>query len=182
GQLGIEFATRSGNPSTAGQVYFLFGGFTAHWRTHISHGLELLRSALRLSLEAGDRFYAAFASSVAANYRLYAGENLEDVQVAVNAAREVADQAGDLVNQAFAGICQQAVWALQGKTNHVGTLSSPDFDEATFESTVALSALPFYGTVKAMLRYLDGKPGEALTAADQWELPPGMFFHGENAL
>jgi predicted ATPase/tRNA A-37 threonylcarbamoyl transferase component Bud32 len=182
GQLGIEFAKRTGDASTAGQVYFLFGGFTAHWRMHISHGLELLRSALRLALEAGDRFYAAFASSVAANYRLYAGESLEDVQLAVNAAREVAEQAGDLVNQSFSGICQQAVWALQGKTNHLGTLNSESFDEATFESTVALSALPFYGTVKAMVRYLDGQPGEALAAATQWELPPGMFFHGENAL
>jgi predicted ATPase/serine phosphatase RsbU (regulator of sigma subunit) len=182
GQLGIESAKRTGDASTAGQVYFLFGGFTAHWRMHISQGLELLRSALRLALEAGDRFYAAFASSVTANYRLYAGENLLDVQVAINAAREVAEQAGDLVNLAFGGICQQAVWALQGKTNHLGTLNSANFDEATFEATVALSALPFYGTVKAMVRYLDGRPGEALAAATQWELPPGMFFHGENAL
>lgn len=182
GQLGIELARRSGDASTSGQVYFLFGGFTAHWRTHISHGLELLRSALRLALEAGDRFYAGFASSVAANYRLYAGENLNDVQVAVNAAREVAEQAGDIVNQAFTAVCQQAVWALQGKTDRVGTLNSEGFDEAAFESSAALSALPFYGTVKAMLRYLDSKPEEALAAADQWQLPPGMFFHGENAL
>lgn len=182
GQLGIELARRSGDASTSGQVYFLFGGFTAHWRTPISHCLELLRSALRLALEAGDRFYAGFASSVAANYRLYAGEDLNEVQVAINTAREVAEQAGDLVNQAFTAICQQAVWALQGKTKQLGTLSSESFDEATFESTVAVSALPFYGTVKAMLRYLDGKPEEALAAADQWQLPPGMFFHGENAL
>ncbi len=182
GKLGLTLAKNVENPAYAGQVYFLFGGFTSHWRDPISVGLKLLRQGLRQSLEAGDRIYACYCSSVTASYRLYSGECLADVEQSLRAGIELAERFGDVVNTAFCKCCERAIAALRGQTTQFGSLDGADFSEADFEASAPISAQPFYGTVKAMIRYLAGKYADAVQAADQWPLPPGMFFHGEHAL
>lgn len=182
GQLGLDLAKRAGNPASSGPVHFLFGGFIAHWRQPLSHSLDLLRSGMRLSLELGDQIHAAYCATFIIHYRLYAGDSLEEVAAAIQPARELANRAGDLVNQDFCRICQQTVAALTGQTKQPGSLDGGDFEEAAFEAAAPAPALAFYGTAKAMVRYLAGRYSEALTATEQWPLLPGIFYHAEHTL
>ncbi|WP_437532937.1 AAA family ATPase [Sorangium sp. So ce726] len=182
GRLGLELATRGGSPASRGQVHFLFGGFIAHWRQHISHNLEVLRSGLRLSLEMGDQIYASYCAAFVVYYRMYAGESLPDLENSLQAARDLADRTGDVVNQGFCSVAQQAIRALTGRTRHPASLESADFEESKFIASAPLPTLAMYGVVQATAEYFAGHFRDALATSDGCKLVPGFFYHAEHVL
>ncbi|WP_437785534.1 AAA family ATPase [Sorangium sp. So ce1097] len=179
GRLGLDLATRCGDPASQGQVRFLFGGFIAHWREHISHSLEALRSGLRLSLEMGDQIYAAYCASFIVHFRFYAGESLPDLEDSLSTALELADRTGDVVNQAFCRAFQQAFRALTGKTRHPASMESADFDESAFIAAAPPPGLPMYAVARATVEYFAGCFREAVASSDRWPLVPGHIYHAE---
>ncbi|WP_433936451.1 AAA family ATPase [Sorangium cellulosum] len=182
GQLGLDLATRGGNPASQGQVHFLFGGFIAHWRQHISYSLEVLQSGLRLSLEMGDQNYAAYCASFLLHFRMYAGHSLHDLEDSLSTARELADRTGDVVNQAFCRVGQQAIRALTGQTRHPASLESAGFEESAFTASATASALAMYGVAKMTVQYFAGRFRDALATSDACNLVPGFFYHAELTL
>ncbi|WP_437898158.1 AAA family ATPase [Sorangium sp. So ce124] len=180
GRLGLELATRGGSPASKGQVHFLFGVFIAHWRQHISHSLEVLRSGLRISLEMGDQIYASYCAAFILYYRMYAGESLHDLEDSLSTARDLADRTGDVVNQGICKVAQQAIRALTGQTRHPATLESADFDESAFMASAPLPTLAIYGVAKTTAQYLAGRFRDALATSDSCKLVPGFFYHAEH--
>ncbi|WP_437737466.1 AAA family ATPase [Sorangium sp. So ce1335] len=180
GRLGMDLATRCGDPASQGQVRFLFGGFISHWCEHISHSLEALRSGLRLSLEMGDQVYAAYCASFVLQFRFYAGESLADLEDSLSTAIELADRTGDLVNQAFSRALQQAIRALTGQTRHPASMESAGFEESAFTAASPPPGLPMYGVAKATVEYFAGRFRDAVATSDRWTLVPGHFYHAEH--
>lgn len=180
GRLGLELATRGGSPASKGQVHFLFGVFIAHWRQHISHSLEVLRSGLRISLEMGDQIYASYCAAFILYYRMYAGESLHDLENSLLTARDLAERTGDVVNQGICKVAQQAIRALTGQTRHPATLESADFEESTFMASTPLPTLAIYGVAKTTAQYLAGRFRDALATSDSCKLVPGFFYHAEH--
>ncbi|WP_437517894.1 AAA family ATPase [Sorangium sp. So ce1099] len=179
GRLGVELATRGGSPASRGQVHFLFGGFIAHWRQHISHSLEALRSGLRLCLEMGDQIYASYCASFVLHCRIYAGESLHDLDDSLVTARDLAERTGDVINQAFCKLGQQIIRALTGQTRHPASLESADFEEDAFMAAAPQPALTMFWVAKLIVQYFAGHFREVLVTSDGCNPIAGFFHHGE---
>ncbi len=182
GQLGLELDRQAGDAATRAPVCFLFGGFTSHWSEHISSSLDYLRAGLRTSLEVGDPFHAVYCATFLLNYRIYAGDNLDDVQTSVASTSELVAKIGDVVTRSFGQVCQQTILALKGQTLEPGSLSTSDFDESVLASGAPLPVQAFYRAAKLLVLYMAGRYAEALATADECQPLPGLFYHGEMAL
>ncbi|WP_437535204.1 AAA family ATPase [Sorangium sp. So ce726] len=182
GRLGMDLVAGGGSPASSGQVHYLFGCFVAHWRLHISHTLELLRSGLRLCLEMGDQLYAAYCASMLLIYRLHAGHAFVDLEDTLSTARELQGRTGDVVNRAFLDVGQQTIRALTGQTRHPASLDSAGFEEGAFEASAPLPALAMFGVAKTTVQYLAGHFRDALATCDKYQLIPGFFHHGDSVL
>jgi hypothetical protein len=80
---------------------------------------------------------------------MYAGERLPDLEDSLLTARDLADRTGDVVNQGFCSVAQQAIRALTGQTRHPASLESAGFEESRFVASAPPPTLAMYGVVKA---------------------------------
>ncbi|HLV65659.1 MAG TPA: AAA family ATPase, partial [Polyangiaceae bacterium] len=176
GELGLSLAEKLKNPAAMGPTLFIVAGFVSHLRKPISRSLALFRTGLRHCLELGDHLHAAYCASIGLNYRLYAGEPLEELVRDVPAFLELMDRTDDAVNPAFVTACERAALALLGRTRAPGTLDGDGFEETEFEAHAPVPVLPLYFVAKSMVRLLWHRPAEALDAANRSNPLPCMFY------
>ncbi|MBN2193337.1 MAG: AAA family ATPase [Polyangiaceae bacterium] len=179
GKLGVELGAKTEHAAFGGSTHFIFGGFLAHWRDHVSVAVEHLLSGLRLSLESGDVQYAAYCASVAQFYRLYAGTALHDVEQPLQDAIELSRRMGDVINLSFCQVLRQLMAALRGKTEPRGSLYDAEFDREKLQS-LPYPAQSFAATAAAMASYLAGDFEAAVDATDRCQPLPANFFNGDH--
>ncbi len=179
GRLAMTLCRKPEHAASAGAVHFIVPSFLVHWRDALSATIEGTQTGLRLSLESGDLEYATYCASLYPYYRLYAGENLDELDESLQGATDLARRTGDVVNQGFCTILRQFIATLQGKTQQPGSLFDRDFDEARLRA-MPYAVQTFAATAMTVAAYLAGNFGEALAAADACQPLPGNFFNSEH--
>ncbi len=177
GELGIRLTERLHNPAARGPVHFIFGGFVAHWKQHLSVSIEQLGVGLRLSLDTGDLFHAHYCATIRLNYCVYAGTNLDAIEAELDDVDKLLSRSDDVVNEGFAAVCRQTLLALKGRTAGLDRLDSTGFDEAAFVANGSPPVRGLYGAAMAMLCYLAGKPARAVEVTDAHAPLPALFYN-----
>jgi predicted ATPase/serine phosphatase RsbU (regulator of sigma subunit) len=177
GELGIRLTERLQSPAARGPVHFIFGGFVAHWKQHISVSIEHLGIGLRLSLETGDLFHTNYCATFRMSYFLYAGTNLDVIESELDDVDKLLSRSDDVVNKSFAAILRQTALALKGRTAALDRFDSEVFDEAAFVANGSPPARAMYAAAKAMLCYLAGKPEQVVEVTDAYPPLPAFFYN-----
>lgn len=182
GELGIEMARRNANPAMEVQPRFIFGGFLSHWRRPISESLEHLRTGLRFGLESGDAAYTGYFAGFLANYRLYSGERLEDIQASLPEYFDLVNRSNDGINRGLLTIARQTILALRGETESAASLNSGGFSESAFETQHVPSVRAFLGAAKAFLGMISGDLLGAFDATERFKPLPSVLYNAEYKL
>ncbi len=98
GQLGIALNERRNHHAVEGANHFVFAAFVAIWRQDLNESIQHARLGLKASLEVGDYLHAAYCASFHALYRLFRGDNLDEVATDVSEVSGIVEQTGDVVN------------------------------------------------------------------------------------
>ncbi len=167
GRVGIELSAQVGAPALAGQAHFVFGGFVAHLREHLSVGIEHLRVGLRQCLELGDLAYAAFSTGIVVFCRFLAGHPLDGITSDVEAADEIARRTDGVLGLQFCELHRRVIQALKGQSRSLGSLDCGGVDEAAFAETLMPPARSWYLLYKTGLQFLAGDYAGALAASDE---------------
>lgn len=177
GELGIELCKRPEHRPAAGGAQFIFAGFLAPWRRHISVSHEHFRMGLRQALEAGDHMHAPYCATIAVNYRLYGSENLDELEQSCRGFQDVVTRLGDVINQGFLTICLRAIAALRGTTRDLASLDGDGFDQQTFEQSAPPPVSAMFSATKAMLHALAGDFESALAVTEAARPLPAMYYN-----
>jgi predicted ATPase/signal transduction histidine kinase/CheY-like chemotaxis protein len=163
GRLAIDVGMRRKDPSVLGPAHFIFGGFVAHFREHLSTCLEHFELGVKRSLELGDVQHAAYSAAVGAQYRIFAGLPLEETRAALTPAFERVERFGDVINHAFLVLCARTIAGLTGECDEFGSLEGDGFDEVAFQATLPPIVFETYQPFRAMVRYLAGRYAGAIS-------------------
>jgi predicted ATPase/serine phosphatase RsbU (regulator of sigma subunit) len=177
GELGIELARRPEHRSAAGGAHFIFAGFLAPWRKHISVSHEHFRLGLRTALESGDHMHAPYCATIGVNYRLYGGENLEELEQSCRGFQDMVTRLGDVINQGFLTICLRAIAALRGQTDDLASFDGDGFEQATFDRTAPPPVAAMFAATKAMLYAFAGDYARTLATTEAAQPLPAMFYN-----
>jgi predicted ATPase/serine phosphatase RsbU (regulator of sigma subunit) len=188
GELGMELCRRPEYLAASGGAQFIFGGFLAPWRRHISVSHEHFRLGLRQALEAGDHMHAPYLASIAVNYRLFGSDNLDELEQSCRGFQEVVTRLGDVINEGFLTICLRAIAALRGATRDLSSCDGDGFDQQAFEATAPPPVSAMFSASKALLHALAGDFTSTLAITEAARPLPAMFyvsilrfFHGLSA-
>jgi predicted ATPase/serine phosphatase RsbU (regulator of sigma subunit) len=184
-RLGIDLADKAGYTEIEGATHFLFGAFNCHWRQPLAQSLEHLRHAIKASLENGVYLHAAWASLIAAYYRFYRGENIQELLADLPQTMEFLRRTENPVAQTLLRVLEQNLKALSGLTGDFASMDGDGFDEAAFvEGAKAIRVLHvYYHVLKQPLVFLSGDYQRSLELAETaLPLMPGMYFVTEHAL
>ncbi|KAJ9619085.1 uncharacterized protein PV06_02509 [Exophiala oligosperma] len=117
GEIAQEYFTLYDDPWTRGRGWTLYTLFIGHFQTPIRNLLPILDNALEYSLSSGDRFVSILNIGVMALSRLWAGQDLSEVEAFCNyGPEEFEDWEHDHRGGTLLIITRQVARALQGKT------------------------------------------------------------------
>jgi predicted ATPase/serine phosphatase RsbU (regulator of sigma subunit) len=130
GQLGVSLAERLGDRIVAGASRLVFGGFISPWRDHLSVSVEHLRQGKRALLDSGDYSRLGYGVSYEITYRFLQGDNLDEIDAAIDEARALLQRTGDMVNVRQLELVRRAIADVRGQMGG-GPPSQPDvaFDQ-----------------------------------------------------
>jgi predicted ATPase/class 3 adenylate cyclase len=170
GRLAVELAKSDADTSQQCKILTIFSGWLNFWREPIDDSVRLLRSSLKLALDAGDIQYAHYAVLQIIFLRFARGANLDELTNEFGYYQPVIERAADWFTQTTFGFRRQFIVALQSRT---GGWNSPDesvLKEDSVESSLHaagnLTALAYYYVAKAQLAYLFGFFSEARRYSD----------------
>jgi predicted ATPase/class 3 adenylate cyclase len=164
GRLAVELAKSDADPSQRCKIITIFSGWLNFWREPIDESINLLRSSLKIALEAGDIQYAHYAVLQIIFLRFARGANLDELTNEVNRYQPVIERAADWFTQTTFGFRRQFILALQNRTGWSSLDDSIFREESTASNLRAagnLTALTYYFVAKAQLAYLFGFFSEA---------------------
>ena len=146
--------------------HFVFGAFVSFWRKPLRESLDLFAAGLRRGLDSGDYLHAAYCITFLGLYRLYIGDDLDEVTAELASKAETLERTGNVVNRRAVTMVAQLVASFQGKTVRRGSLESEGFDLGEFERTVVDSGNRFlistYFLFSGIARYFAGDHAGAL--------------------
>ncbi|KIX03037.1 uncharacterized protein Z518_06587 [Rhinocladiella mackenziei CBS 650.93] len=118
GEIAQEFYTLYDDPWTRGRGWTLYALFVGHFQAPVRNLLPILDNALEYSLSSGDKFVSILNIGTMALYRLWAGQDLAEVETFCNyGPEEFEDWDKDRRGGTILMVARQVARALQGKTN-----------------------------------------------------------------
>jgi len=169
GRLAVELAKSDADPSQQCKIITIFSGWLNFWREPVDESVNLLRSSLKLALEAGDIQYAHYAVLQIIFLRFARGANLDELTNEVNHYQPVIERAADWFTQTTFGFRRQFILTLRDRTGWKSLHDSIPGEDATASSLRAagnLTALTYYFVAKAQVAYLFGLFSEASRYSD----------------
>ncbi|WP_212499805.1 AAA family ATPase [Bradyrhizobium lablabi] len=170
GRLAVQLATSDADPSQQCKIITIFSGWLNFWREPVDDSVRLLRSSLKLALEAGDIQYAHYAVLQTIFLRFARGANLDELRNEIDQYQPVIERAADWFTQTTFGFRRQFILALQDRKGGLTDLSDIGFDRDSTASVLRaagnLTALTYYFVAKAQLAYLFGSFSEARRYSD----------------
>ncbi|THD56728.1 AAA family ATPase, partial [Phenylobacterium sp.] len=142
-------------------------GLAAVWTQPFETVLDYVRSACRITTEAGDVTRVCFSYPLIVNLRLLRGEPLEAVRRESEVGLEFARAAG-FHEMADLSVSQQRFIAnMQGRTATFSTFSDAQFDQDKFEAALRGHqwTMPYWIS-KLKARFLSADYGQALAASE----------------
>ena len=165
-KVGCDLVAEHGFANYEAKVHLAMG-INASWTQPIGTALDFLRSACRITTEAGDVTRACYSYPLIVGVRLFRGDPLEAVWresetgldlVRAAGFRDVADL---IVSQ------QRFIANMQGRTETFSTFNDPQFDQDAFEAAIEGRRAPSrYWILKLRARFLSGDYAEAFAAAE----------------
>ena len=153
----------------------------ALWTQPLGTALDFVRSACRITTEAGDVTPACHGYSLMIGVRLFGGDPLEAVWRESQTGLDFVRAAGFQGGIANVIVSQQRFIAnMQGRTASFSTFSDAQFDQDAFEATLGSRVLTPYWILKLRARLLSGDYAEALAASEiakqdaRWALTNAM--------
>jgi len=135
GQLGIALNERCKHDAVEGANHFVFAAFVAIWRQDLNESIQHARLGLKASLEVGDYLHAAYCASFHVLYRLFRGENLDEIATDASEVSGIVEQTGDVVNLRELRMLRQLIHDL--KNGPAAGASSAAADRDTWEEVEA---------------------------------------------
>ncbi len=156
GELAIKLADKFDDPIARGKTYFVSGGMIYPWSSRQRDSLAYTRRGYQYGLEGGDFFNAGLCLNISATTMLGTGMVLDEVRTELTKYLDFARRAKGTENQAVYTIDLQGIKSLQGETQALSTLSSPDFDENDFAAGLVQAplAMMHYVIFKVLLLFL----------------------------
>jgi predicted ATPase/serine phosphatase RsbU (regulator of sigma subunit)/tRNA A-37 threonylcarbamoyl transferase component Bud32 len=160
GQVGMRLNERMNVVAVDGANHFVFSAFVSFWRRPLAESLEIFAQGLKVGLAAGDYLHAAYCITFLGLYRLYIGDDLDEVSAELASKAELLARTGNVVNQRAVKLVGQLIASFKGETARRGSLESEGFDAGEFERAVVESGNRFlistYYLHAAIARYFAG--------------------------
>jgi predicted ATPase/class 3 adenylate cyclase len=170
GRLAVELAKSDADTSQQCKILTVFSGWLNFWREPIDESVRLLRSSLKLALDAGDIQYAHYAVLQIIFLRYARGANLDELTNEFSYYEPVIERAADWFTQITFGFRRQFIMALQSRAGGWSCLDESVLKDESIESSLRaagnLTALTYYYVAKAQLAYLFGFFSEARRYSD----------------
>jgi predicted ATPase/signal transduction histidine kinase len=131
-KLGVELARRRGDLAAQCATLTVFAIGVGPCAHGLRESARLMRDAIRLGLEVGERHHAALAGCLLPILCFLAGEPLEDVLAENERGIAMAATPSGRVARDLALPTRQAVRCLLGRTASPATFDDADFEEAVF--------------------------------------------------
>ena len=165
-KTGCDLAAKHGFADCEAKVHLAMG-IVAPWTQPIGTALDFLRSACRITTEAGGVTRVCYSYPLIVGIRLLRGDPLEAVwresETGLDFARAAGfrDVADLIVSQ------QRFIANMQGRTATFSTFNDAQFDQDAFEASLGGRSLPRrYWILKLKARFLSGDYAEALAASE----------------
>jgi len=182
GLLSMRLSERPEYKATRASVHFVFGAFHSPWRRPLAESVEHLRTGALVAFDAGDQRYFGSCVSFCSAHRLYAGEPLALLAADLPGYMRALAANNAVIPLGCVTVLQQTIASLMGETSSFGSMDSDTFAEGKVETSAPSPTTTQFGVGKAMLRYLAGKPLEALDACERFQPAPGFFYNAEHKL
>jgi predicted ATPase/signal transduction histidine kinase len=166
-KLACDLTEKHGFAAYEAKVHLAMA-LVALWTQPLGTALDFVRSACRITTEAGDVTPACHGSSLMIGVRLFGGDPLEAVwresQTGLNFVR-AAGFRGGIENVIISQ--RRFIANMQGRTASFSTFSDAQFDQDAFEATLWGSRVQTpYWILKLRARFLSGDYPEALAASE----------------
>jgi predicted ATPase/GAF domain-containing protein/HPt (histidine-containing phosphotransfer) domain-containing protein len=181
GKVGLELSRRTEYVGARSRAHFIFATHISPWVRPIRESFEHHEKGIAAGVDSGDHIHAAYCMGFGVAYRLYAGEALPDVARRIPGYRETLKANGEIINLSYLSNLERLIASLTGRTSRFGNLDGNGFSEAEFEKQALPTNAVFYGTIKAMARYLSGDAESAMQATEEHQPLPGIYYNAEYA-
>jgi predicted ATPase/signal transduction histidine kinase len=182
GKLAYDYVQRHRLQVLKPRIDICFGDLVNFWTKPLQTDLPYLREGFQASVELGDLTYACYCANHIVTVMITQGSPLQEVFAESEARLEFVRQAryAPVVDEIVS--MQRFIQCMRGLTASLSTFDGPGFDEAAFEEhlrEVRPLTVCWYYILKLAARFMAGRPGEALEAAERarallWSTPGHM--------
>jgi predicted ATPase/signal transduction histidine kinase len=180
GKLACSLVEKYGCLAAKAKAY-LFMEMAVLWTQPLGTAIDLVRLALRVSIETSDLCYACYCCNHLVTDLLLQGVHLDEVWaesqkgLAFDCKARYRDAADIIISQ------QRFIQCLRGQTTTLASFSDAQFDEAAFEAQLTPERMPsmvcWYWVLKLQARFLAGDYAAAGAATQKaqalyWSLEP----------
>ncbi|TFH43499.1 MAG: GAF domain-containing protein, partial [Chrysiogenales bacterium] len=181
GGLAIRLNEKFNNIDLKPRILFIFGFLISHWRRHYSETIQLLRESYRNGIETGDLNYAVFSATNIIQYRMWLGDNLDQVYQELMGYRDFIFRAK---NEEFIYefiLARQYILSHKGRTKSLSDYSDDAFDEKEFVEKIMKFRVTThsYYIFKITSLYFDRKYREALDIAENADHSIGEVLYAQ---
>lgn len=160
GRLALQLNDHFRNPWLDAKLDFMVGAFLASWVEPLSQCEDQLNRGYQRGLQTGDLTYACFAGAYGMLVAVLEGQPLERIHGTATTLIPLMRRAGELDGIALAILIEKVTLCLRGDGVDDTSLSTGDFDEQVFLSTLGDEKTPvtkfYYRLYKSLILYVFG--------------------------
>ncbi len=129
GKLALKLVEKFYCKEIKARIFFIFGTFIAHVKSHIKEALPFLVDSYQTALEIGSLDYVGYCAQNICKNSYFLGENLSECEKNTLAYIKILESLKQLNTSNYCKIFRQSALNLQYKQENFGDLSSEAYDE-----------------------------------------------------